>query len=246
MRTFWLVVAFVLSLALTVVLVDQTGRVLVVFVFSTTVALILWTGIVWRVGQAPGRRRYKHIFSLLVLLVALGGYGLVSVWLLRPDWLPQRRWYDFVADRQVTERLVDPTLFKVEQWNMLGETHQVLFVHPAASGSTALVYPVKIEPRTAFCADLAVAPEAWGQAGDGVTFSVYVEDEAGMHSVYSQYVDPKHQQQDRRWLPIRVDLGAFSGKLVRFILVTGSGPAGDRTYDWAGWGDPYLERPFGP
>jgi hypothetical protein len=154
--------------------------------------------------------------------------------------------YDFIANRQVTEQLVDPALFKVEQWEILGRSQPVLFVHPAASGSTALVYPVKIEPRTTFRAEVAVAPGAWTAAGDGVTFSVYVEDEAGMHLLYSRYVDPKHHQQDKRWIPVQVDLSAYGGRLARIILATGSGPAGDAAYDWAGWGAPRLTRPVWP
>ena len=151
-----------------------------------------------------------------------------------------------IANRGVTERLVDPALLKVEQWEILDEGRDVLFVHPAPSGSTALVYPVKIESATTFRADLAAAPEAWTLEGDGLTFSLYVEDDAGMHLVYSRYVDPKHHQQDRRWVPMQVNLTPFGGKVVRLILVVGSGPAGDRRYDWAGWGEPRLERPVWP
>ncbi len=195
--------------------------------------------------SVPSSPRYGRYLCLAALVVLILGLGL-SVWALRPDLLPQHVYYDFVANRQVTERLVDPALLKVERWEILGEERNVLFVHPPASGSVALVYPVKIEPRTTLRADLALAPEAWALEGDGATFSVYVEDDAGMHLVASRYIDPKHHQQDRRWLPMRVNLGAFGGKLVRLILVTGSGPAGDRRYDWAGWGEPHLERPVWP
>jgi hypothetical protein len=190
------------------------------------------------VPSPPRTWRTLGLAALIVLILGLG----LFVWTLRPDLLPQRVYYDCIANRQVTERLVDPALLKVERWEILGEEHNVLFVHPPASGSVALVYPVRIEPRTTLRANLAMAPEAWTLEGDGVTFSVYVEDDAGIHLVWSGYADPKHHQQDRRWLPLRVNLGAFGGKLVRLILVTGSGPAGDRRYDWAGWGEPRLER----
>jgi hypothetical protein len=160
--------------------------------------------------------------------------------------LPQQTTYDFVANRHVAERLVDPEFLKVERWQILDEEREVLFVHPAPSGSIALVYPVRVEPGTTFQADLAIAPEAWVLDGDGVTFSLFVEDDAGMQLVHSRYVDPKHHQQDRRWVPMRVNLGPFAGKVVRLILVVASGPAGDRRHDWAGWGEPRLERPVWP
>jgi len=55
---------------------------------------------------------------------------------------------------------VDPELLKIEQWEILGEEHEVLFVNPGASGSTALVYPVKFEPQKTLRAYLAMAPES--------------------------------------------------------------------------------------
>ena len=252
----WIGLALLLSLALAGYLAGQDGRVFLVFALVTAIVLYLWGLGLRRACLAflPGggiegglsRRRHLHLVSLVGLVAVLGLYVWFSLWVLRPDLLPQRAYYDFVANRRVTERLVDPALLKVERWEILGQERQVLFVHPAPSGSTALVYPVHIEPGTTLRADLAVAPGAWAADGDGVTFSVYVEDDAGMHLLYSRYVDPKHHQQDRRWLPMRVDLSPFSGQLVRFILVVGSGPAGDRRYDWAGWGEPRLDRPVWP
>lgn len=193
-------------------------------------------------SPAPVGRGLLYLAGFVALLVGLG----VGLWFLHPDLLPQRTYYDLVANRHVTERLVDPALLKVERWEILGEEREVLFVHPATSGSVALVYPVRIEPGTTFRADLAMAPEAWTQEGDGVTFSLFVEDDAGMHLIHSRYVDPKHHQQDRRWVPVRVNLAGFGGTVVRLILVANSGPAGDRRYDWGGWGEPRLQRPAWP
>jgi hypothetical protein len=190
--------------------------------------------------------RYLRLAGLLVLTVGLGLVVWFSLWFLRPDLLAQQAYYDFVVNRRVTEQLVDQALLKVERWEILDEERDVLFIHPAASGSVALVYPTRVEPGTTFRADLAMAPEAWRLPGDGVTFSLYVEDDAGMHLVCSSYVDPKHHQQDRRWVPMRVNLTPYAGRLVRLILVTASGPAGDQRYDWAGWGEPRLERPIWP
>ena len=193
--------------------------------------------------------RLRLLLQLTGLVFLAAGLALgiwFFLWSVHPALLPQEVYYDIIANRGVTMRLVDPALVKQEQWKILDEEREVLFVHPAPSGSTALVFPVKIEPATTFRADLAVAPEAWALEGDGLTFSLYVEDNTGMQLVHSRYVDPKHHQQDRRWVPLQVDLSSFGGELVRLILVVGSGPAGDQRYDWAGWGEPRLERPTWP
>jgi hypothetical protein len=232
-----------LSAALILLLTGPAGLFATVLAAAAWALSFLWLqGLGWTLSS--GWRRWMWAAPLLAL-AALTIIG-AAVLLLRPDLLPQRTVYDLVANRQVTARLVDPALLKLEEWEIDGQTLAVLFVHPAISGSAALVYPVRIERATVLRADLAVAPEAWTEEGDGVVFSVYVEDTAGMHLLYSRYVDPKHHQQDRRWLPMRVDLSRFSGQIVRLILVTGSGPAGDRRFDWAGWGQPRLERPIWP
>jgi len=235
-----------LSAGLAGYLADRDERIFIAFALVTAAVLYLWVLGLRRTWRAVRRHRYLYLLGLVGLLLGLGVYAWLSLWTLRPDLLPQSTRYDFIANRRVTERLVDPALLKVEQWEIMGQEREVLFVHPASTGSTALVYPVHIEPGTTLRADLAIAPEAWEAEGDGVTFSVYVEDEAGMHLLYSRYVDPKHQQQDKRWLPMQIDLSSFAGKLVRLILVVGSGPAGDQRYDWAGWGEPHLERPDWP
>ena len=136
------------------------------------------------------RRKTSHT-SIVQLSLRLCGLILLSVgltlgiwfflWALRPILLPQDVYYDLVANRGVTERLVDPALLKVEQWEILDEGRDVLFVHPAPSGSTALVYPVKIEPATTFQADLAVAPEAWTLEGDGTWSRVTPEEGINTH-----------------------------------------------------------------
>lgn len=183
----------------------------------------------------------------LVLLVGVASLYLVGlVWWLRPDWMPQKTWYDFIENRSVTMRLVDETLVKVEEWEIMGDARQVLFVHPSPSGTTTLVYPVMIRAHTSFMTALAIAPGAWSGEGDGVVFSVYVEDDAGMHLLFSQYVDPKHQEQDRRWLPVNLSLSPYEGKLVRMIFSVSAGPAGDLRYDWSGWAEPRLVQSVWP
>ncbi len=205
-----------------------------------------WLAGVWATGRAVWRRHYRYSGGFIGLWLGMGVYLGGLGWWLFPDLLPQQVVYDFVDNYQVTARLIDPQLFKIEEWEILGQTRKVLFVHPTAAGNATLVYPVYIEARAKLRTALAVAPGAWHLEGDGVVFEVYVEDDAGMHLLYSRYVDPKHHQQDRAWLPITVDLGPFQGQIVRVILVVSSGPAADRRYDWAGWGTPRIEVPTWP
>jgi hypothetical protein len=248
-RKIWISIALLLSLALAGWLADWEGRIALAFGVVTAGLIYFWEKCVWKSVSVLRRGDGLHpalILGLICLVAGLPFYVYFSIWFLRPDLLSQRSYYDLISNLHVTERLVDPALLKVERWDILGQSHKVVVVQPANSGSTTLVYPMKIEPQTTLLTSLAIAPEAWTAEGDGVIFSIYVEDDAGFHLLYSQYVDPKHQQQDRRWIPIRVPLARFQGNIVRLVLTVNSGPAGDLRYDWAGWGEPCLVKPGWP
>jgi hypothetical protein len=241
-----LLFAILLTLLLIGWMIEPASLTLPVYALISTSLIILWgKTLLWGIFTIKPKP-LLGLVSMIGLTLVLLAYLFGSVYLFRTEWFPQKVVYDFISNLSVTERLVDPALLKVESWDIQGEERQVLFVHPSSSGTTSLVYPTRIEPNTTFRSYLAMAPEAWFQAGDGVVFSLFVEDESGMHLLSSRYVDAKHHQQDRDWLPFNVDLSPYNGKLVRLILTINSGPAGDSRYDWAGWGEPRLERPWWP
>jgi hypothetical protein len=65
----------------------------------------------------------------------------------------------------------------------------------------------------------------------------------GAQEVFSTYIDPKDEAGGRPWHPHQVDLAAYAGQTVTLIFETGTSPAGDERYDWAGWGEPRLLTP---
>ena len=52
----------------------------------------------------------------------------------------------------------------------------------------------------------------------------------------TRYIDPKRNEDDRRWHPHTIDLSGYAGQTVTITFETGVGPAGDERFDWAGWG----------
>ena len=209
----------------------------------TTLVIVLWLVTVNRTLQ-PNNQKFgpRRILILFIQILVLAVYFAVMIVVLRPNLIPHKVSYDFIANREVTMRLVDESLVKVENWEINGVQKDVLFVHPSSSGTTTLVYPIKIPPAGVLLSDLALAPESWGAEGDGVTFLIYLENDSGIHLLYSRYVDPKHHQLDQAWIPVSVDLSKFSGQLVRIIFSVNSGPAGDTRFDWSGWANPLIEQ----
>jgi hypothetical protein len=154
--------------------------------------------------------------------------------------------YDFNDNLQLAQRsapLLEGETVETRVWTIEEEPKRVLYQHPAFSGLSRLAYEVEIGRHVVLAFDVAMAPESWQLEGDGVAFAVYIEGEQGAQQVFATYIDPKHDEADRCWHTHTVDLSAYAGQTVTITFETGTGPAGDERYDWAGWGEPkVLER----
>jgi len=154
--------------------------------------------------------------------------------------------YDFIehlGDAQRTSPLPEGETVEARMWVIEESPRRVLYQHPAFSGASRIAYSVHIERKAVLAFDVAMAPGSWDQPGDGVTFAIYVESDQGAEQIFSTYIDPKQNAADRRWHSHTIDLNAYAGQTVTLIFETGTGPAGDYGYDWAGWGEPRLLRP---
>ena len=134
-------------------------------------------------------------------------------------------------------------MVEAQVWTIGSESQQVLFQHPALAGTSRISFPLQVEPGARLAFDAATAPDSWERPGDGVSFTVYVDPGNGPQQVFSTYIDPKKDELDRRWHSHTVDLDDYSGQDVLIVFETGTGPAGDYRYDWAGWGEPRLLVP---
>ena len=134
-----------------------------------------------------------------------------------------------------------------------GNQRRVLFAHPDSRVSYRLTLPASplksggIEGGLTLAFDVATAPESWGQPGDGIAFTIYIESDPGTQhetrntrQLFSTYIDPKQNEASRRWHPYTIDLSTYAGQTINVIFETDAGPAGDYRYDWAGWGAPRL------
>jgi arylsulfatase A-like enzyme len=132
----------------------------------------------------------------------------------------------------------DPTKVRRDRWRIGGVKRDVLFVHP----ETRVVFPgVPVHARARLRFSVALDPQAWTQAGDGVEFTVAAREGEQEEVLYRRQVDPKARPGERAWLEAEVDLAARAGRNVDLVFATSAGPAGDDRFDWAGFGDPVLE-----
>jgi hypothetical protein len=203
--------------------------------------------VLWLVVRALGP---VWLLRVALGLVVLPLAALEMVWLddlLSADRLARMEAaYDFIERRDGAQRtypIPEGEVIKAEVWTIDDVARWVLYHHPAFSGASRLAYNVWIGQGYVLAFDVAMAPASWDQPGDGVTFAVYVASDHGTRQVFSTYIDPKQNEADRRWHPHTVDLSAYAGQTVEIIFETGTGPADDTRYDWAGWGAPSLLKP---
>jgi tetratricopeptide (TPR) repeat protein len=148
--------------------------------------------------------------------------------------------YDFAARLgEATIEAPGPEYVRNDYFDIDGQKRRVLFMHPDSSAR----YMVGVPEVGTLAFGVALSPASWDQPGDGVTFAVYVESDQGTEQIFATYIDPKRDEAARRWHPYTLDLGEYAGQTVTLVFETGSGPAGDHRFDWAGWGTPRLLAP---
>jgi len=116
--------------------------------------------------------------------------------------------------------------------------------------------------------NLTTDPNTWNSDGDGITFKLALNDnllenffdKPGMvgdeersaflkprgfffrpRTIYMNYLDPKHNPDQRKWHSVSIDMSRFAGKVVDLEFVSDPGPTNNDISDIAVWGDPVIE-----
>lgn len=134
----------------------------------------------------------------------------------------------------------DKTQVRADQFTLDHEPRAILFQHP----TNRVTYHVALPQRAQLYFGLGMDPSVWlPDKGDGVTYNIYVRTASKpnlLQQVFSNYIDPKHNLDDRHWLDYVVDLNPYSGQTVDIIFEASPGPAGNANFDWGGWSMPVL------
>jgi hypothetical protein len=149
------------------------------------------------------------------------------------------RIYDLLAAYpRATPHVHQPSYLHLGEYAVANETRRGIYLHPTGS----IEFPaVHLSSKAVLTFWIGIEDDAWDKAGDGVEFTVFVRrGNDARTKVFSRYLDPKHNPDDRRWIEGRTSLKPFRNEDVQIILATGPGPANDFNFDWALWGEPQI------
>lgn len=184
------------------------------------------------------KRSYVIVAALIVLLAA-------AVWF----WQRSRgertavdlvELFPSVPTSEKRSNLATDAAYNVGDHTIGGETRKGIYMHPTSRLTfTGVTLPDDARLRVW----IGVKEEAWDKASDGVLFRFGVSEGREYDELLNQHVDPVHNPNDRRWVPVDIDLSAYSGQQVDLIFNTNSSVpgAGDNpAYDFAVWGAPAV------
>jgi hypothetical protein len=130
-----------------------------------------------------------------------------------------------------------PDVFTVRDVTIAGVSRKSITVEQPSRMAWSVTLPDSARIET----ELARQEEAWSRAGDGVLFRIGISLGGRYDELLTQVVNPFERADDRRWVPVSLDLAPYVGRDVSLIFNTGSGLAGDnRDNDRAVWGAPRL------
>jgi hypothetical protein len=115
-----------------------------------------------------------------------------------------------------------------------GDTREILFMHPPSSA----LFDGRLTDEMHLEFAIGIDPDVWDNSGDGVEFQVEVRDSSASTIIFSNYIDPKRNISDRRWIETSLDLSRFAFQRIQLVLRTL--PGASEEHDWAGWANPRI------
>jgi tetratricopeptide (TPR) repeat protein len=98
--------------------------------------------------------------------------------------------YDFASHlAQAEVQAPAAEYLRGDYFTIQGHRQRVLFMHPDSSTGFTVIIPSEDSIRLSF--GLGIAPEAWDQAGDGVTFLIHVQSESGRPHYFLEIYRPE-------------------------------------------------------
>lgn len=187
--------------------------------------------------DAPRRRRWRlRVLGAACIAAAAGAAWALAV---RPPGPSSLSLVDAYPDTIKRSPYGEIEAFSVYDATVGGTTRRVVY----ARSPGRIIWTMTPPPASELRAWLALRPEAFTQEGNGVVFRIGVSDGRSYRESVTRHVNPFVVLDDRRWIPVVVDLRPFAGRSVDIVFNTDPSPHGvpaDGRNDLALWGEPVV------
>ncbi len=146
-------------------------------------------------------------------------------------------YYDFISNFKLTRvSSKDNAYVKLNLTRILGDERLCIFAHPP----TRLQYKVRLKSDSLLRFGIALSPLVWSpDKGEGTLFAITVGNLLKDKPIFSKFIDPKNNPEDRKWHDFELDLSNLGDKKVKLNFIT-STEEGKNSYCWALWSRPHL------
>jgi hypothetical protein len=164
------------------------------------------------------QKRTIGVALAILILIALGAW---FFWKSSQVDVAQDLVSRYDEAEKVTNRQPVEGTFAVVDQKIGEETKKGILAQPPAR----LIWTVTI-PRDAWLRTyLGLQPQTWDMEGDGVLFRIGISDGKGKYEEFlTQHVNPQRRPEDRRWIPVDLDLSAYANQKVEVIFNTNASP----------------------
>jgi 4-amino-4-deoxy-L-arabinose transferase-like glycosyltransferase len=131
---------------------------------------------------------------------------------------------------------------RIEKLTVENKTQYAISQHPLLIQSNMTYSNIRIPANTTLEFSIAMDPAVWNEGGDGVQFEVYIENNGQSNEIFSKYINPKANAEDRKWFFYSIPLKEYDNKVTGISFVTNPGPVGNNKWDWAYWGNPLIRQ----
>jgi hypothetical protein len=95
----------------------------------------------------------------------------------------------------------------LQPMTIAGETLRAIETPPMSR----VTWHIRLVDRALLRVSLAVKPAAWSTLSNGADFRIGISHERTYQELFVRHVDPLNHADDRRWIPVTLDLSAYSG-----------------------------------
>lgn len=144
-------------------------------------------------------------------------------------------------DQLLLNHSVSPEADRFRKW--LGNWKKLLYQHPLSNDLIPVIRYNLVIPQGAFLHFTIITDKQFWKPeyGDGIRYEISIENgDKSREKIFSQYVDPKNNESDRRWYEHSINLTKWWNRKICLEFSTLPGPQGDSANDSGGWGEPLL------